>query len=372
LGRVHCSSEKTFIEYLGIMSYVIQGIQHMGIAVSDMDASLKLYRQLFGLDIPFFDAVAAAPLMDSHCKGETIVKRASMVLNHQGGCAVEVVSPTSFTPRGPIFELQQGDLGIGSTMVKTRDIRAMHDHARGILPESCDKDIVIDPLGRLTFFLRDFDKNLFQILESDSSFINNGHPSGGILGGTIGVSNMAKSFKLYKDILGYDEVLYDKEGVFEDWAHLNGGEQKYRRVLLTQSNQGTGGFAQMMGRTYIELVVALERKGRFIFEDRIWADTGIAHLGFDVRGMKELGGELDKVGFGFRCDTADALSMGDHTSVHCTYIDDPDGCWIELIEVHKIPILEKLGVFLNVQKRAPSKPLPKWMLYALKFNRIKD
>ena len=35
------------------MSYVIQGIQHMGIAVSDMDASLKLYRKLFGLDIPF-------------------------------------------------------------------------------------------------------------------------------------------------------------------------------------------------------------------------------------------------------------------------------------------------------------------------------
>ena len=46
--------------------YTIQGIQHMGIAVSDMDASLKLYRKLFGLDIPFFDAVAAAPLMDSH------------------------------------------------------------------------------------------------------------------------------------------------------------------------------------------------------------------------------------------------------------------------------------------------------------------
>ena len=63
----------------------------MGIAVSDMDASLKLYRELFGLDIPFFDAIAAAPLMDSHCNGETIVKRASMVLNHQGGCVTYFV-----------------------------------------------------------------------------------------------------------------------------------------------------------------------------------------------------------------------------------------------------------------------------------------
>ena len=44
------------------MSYVIQGIQHVGIAVSDMDKSLKLYRKLFGLDIPFFDAVRCSSI----------------------------------------------------------------------------------------------------------------------------------------------------------------------------------------------------------------------------------------------------------------------------------------------------------------------
>ena len=98
-----------------------------------MDKSLKLYRKLFGLNVPFFDAVAAAPLMDSHCGGETITKRASMVLNHQGGCSVEVISPTSFTPRGPVFDLAIGDLGIGCTTVKTPDIRKMHEHAREIL-----------------------------------------------------------------------------------------------------------------------------------------------------------------------------------------------------------------------------------------------
>ena len=42
-----------------------------------------------------------------------------------------------------------------------------------------------------------------------------------------------------------------------------------------------------------------------------------------------------------------------------------------MIEVYKIPIIEKLGLFLNVEKRKPSQPLPSWMLKALKFTRVK-
>jgi hypothetical protein len=60
------------------------------------------------------------------------------------------------------------------------------------------------------------------------------------------------------------------------------------------------------------------------------------------------------------------------TKVHCTYIDDKDGTLIELIEVYKVPIVEKWGVFLNVEKRDPLKPLPNFMLNALRFSRIKD
>ena len=87
--------------------------------------------------------------------------------------------------------------------------------------------------------------------------------------------------------------------------------------------------------------------------------------------MNDLGNRLADSGFPFRCDTADAIGMGE-TKVHCVYIDDPDECWLELIEVHKIPILEKWGLFLNVQKRGADEPLPKWMLKALRFSRIKD
>ena len=49
-----------------------------------------------------------------------------------------------------------------------------------------------------------------------------------------------------------------------------------------------------------------------------------------------------------------------------------DGTLIEMIEVYKIPIIEKLGLYLNVEKRPATQPLPNWMLKAMKFSRVKD
>jgi catechol 2,3-dioxygenase-like lactoylglutathione lyase family enzyme len=228
-----------------------------------------------------------------------------------------------------------------------------------------------DPNGNETFYLKDSDGLMFQFVKGDHWFTNNKHHSGGIKGCSIGVSDIDTSLKLYSDILGYDKVVYDETGVFNDWKGLPGGEERYRRVLLTPSQNPGGGFAKIQGQTAIELIQALDRKPRWIFQDRIWADTGFVHLGFDVRGMTALGEQLETYGFGFTCDSNDALDMG-NTKVHCTYIDDPDQTWIEMIEVYKVPIVEKWGLFLNVEKRDPAKPFPDLMLKALKFSRIKD
>jgi catechol 2,3-dioxygenase-like lactoylglutathione lyase family enzyme len=354
-----------------IDAFRIQGMQHIGVATRDMDKSLKLYRKLFGMDVPFFDSVQDAPLMDSHTRGKTISKRASMVLNLQGGCAFEVLRAESFEPKAAGWQVGIGDLGITTVQIKTRNISRMHAHARSLLGDDCDVHITSTPWGEDTFYLKDCDGNLFQILQAKDWFDNNGHPSGGVLGCSIGVSDMQKSLALYADALGFDEVLFDETRAFEDWQHLQNGEQSYRRVRIAQSAPGAGGFGKLTGKTYIELIQAQDRPGKFIFEDRIWCDLGFAHLGFDVRGMEALGTDLAKRGVPFRCDTADAIGMGE-TKVHCTYIDDPDECWLEMIEVQKVPIIEKWGLFLDVQKRGQDEPLPRWMLKSLRFSRVKD
>lgn len=338
--------------------------------MSDMDMALRFYRKFFGLDIPFFDSIQPAPLMDIYTRNTTITKRASMVMNLQGGCAIEVIRPTSFEPVKAIRPVHVGDLGVFITQVKCKSLAASHrfcneQGASGVT------SIQTDPNGRETFYIQDLDGNRWQFLQGDSWYTDSGHHSGGVIGCTTGVSNMDNALKLYAELLGFDEVIYDKTASFTDWRELPSGDQRFRRVLLSQSNQPGGGFARVTGKTYIELVQALERSPNYIFEDRIWGDTGFAHIGFDVKGMKALGIDLAAAGYGFTCDSSNALSMG-NTKVHCTYIQDADRTLIEMIEVYKVPIMEKWGVFLNVEKRDPLKPLPDFMLKALRFSRIKD
>jgi hypothetical protein len=43
-----------------------------------------------------------------------------------------------------------------------------------------------------------------------------------------------------------------------------------------------------------------------------------------------------------------------------------------MVETHKLPILKKIGWFLDIQKRKHQKPLPDWMLKMMGLNRVKN
>ncbi len=76
-------------------------------------------------------------------------------------------------------------------------------------------------------------------------------------------------------------------------------------------------------------------------------------------------------GYAFTVDSANSFDMGEAAG-HFTYIADPDGALIEFVETHKIPIMKKIGWYLDLRKRDPEKSLPKWLLLALGLNRKKD
>ncbi|MEM6644224.1 MAG: VOC family protein [Bacteroidota bacterium] len=353
------------------MDYVIHGIQHVGVAVPEHEKAWKWYRKYFGLDVPFFNDEANADLMTIYTGDKVISKRAAMVLNLKGGAAMEVICPSTFKARHAEVDHQLGDLGIYIGWLKSPDVAKSLEFMKEGGVELLS-DLVKMPNGWDTFYFKDLNGLIYQVVPEERFYTQTALPNGGMAGCSVGVSDMQKAIDFYA-LLGYDKILNDGTDIFDDWKAIPGGDSEMRRVLLSQQNRSGGGFSDLIGATYIELVQ--DTSGRIpikIFADRYWGDIGFAHLGFDVRNMSAIGDALEKAGHGFTCDTKNVLSMGESTKVHCTYTEDPDGTLIELIEVYKIPILEKFGIYLNVEKRPYDKPHPSLMLKALKFIRVKD
>jgi catechol 2,3-dioxygenase-like lactoylglutathione lyase family enzyme len=262
-----------------------------------------------------------------------------------------------------------GDLGFFCARIKTIDVKGTYDFlkSKGV---NLVSGFTKDPGGNETFYLRDPWGNLFQIVKSDSWFGKGFRLTGGQAGCMIGVSDMEKSKKFYADILGYDTVLYESEGVFEDLNNLPSGNQRVHRVLLKHSKPRRGAFSRLLGSSEIELIKVYDRIPRKIFENRYWGDCGFIHLCFDITNQPAMKKLCAEKGYPYTVDSGPSFDMGEAAG-HFSYIEDPDGALIEFVETRRIPILKNLGWYLDLKKRDATKPLPDWMLKALKFSRVK-
>ncbi len=354
------------------MEKVISGIQQIGIGNPNVEESTGWYKNYFGMDIKVFDDAAIADLMLPYTGGQPHERRAILTLSMRGGGGFEIWQYTSRTPVAPDFGIQMGDLGINCAKIKSIDVEETYEQFNGAglnVLTSLRKN----PVGDLNFFVEDLNGNIFNVVKGLGWFKKNEpKTTGGVSGAIIGSTDIDKSRTLYSDILGYDEVVYDESGTFEDFEGLPAGDQKYRRVLLRHSKPREGAFVKLFGPTEIELVQCLDgrRKPKLIFENRFWGDLGFIHLCFDVQGMDTLKEECEAAGFKFTVDSADSFDMGEAAG-RFTYIEDPDGTLIEFVETHKVPIAKKLGLFIDMTKRDPKKSLPTWMLRAFAVNRMK-
>lgn len=348
---------------------IIVGIQQMGIGLKDAKTAWRWYRKIFGMDISVLEDTATAKLMLHYTNGQQCDRYAAIALNMEGGGGFEIWQHTGIEPQAPIFDVQLGDTGIFICKMKTRDIASAFKRHQDMEVELIS-DMLIDPKGLKHYYLKDPYNNIFEVVEEPNYFMKQTSVTGGVSGAVIGVSDIEAAMKVYSDILEYSMVVYDKTDVFEDYANLPGGKERYRRVLLKHSPR-KGPFSKIFGPTQIELVQAIDRKPRKIFEKRIWGELGYIHLCFDVVGMDKLQKECEAAGFPFTVDSANSFDMGSAAG-HFTYISDPDGTPIEFVETHKLPIVEKLGWYLDLRKRNPEKPLPDWILKSLRFSRVKD
>ena len=351
----------------------INGIQQLGVGVEDVQVAWKWYREHFAMDICMFEEEATAELMLAHTDGKPRKRHAVLALNMRGGGGFEIWQHTGKKPKLPDFEIQLGDLGISIGKIKANDIEAAYNRFKesglDLLTE-----ITKDPVGNDHFYLKDIFGNMWEVKNEVSVFRKKEKSvSGGVFGVVIGVKDIEESLKIYQDVLEYDEVVYDETDIFEDFKGLPGGNNKYRRVLLKHSDVKNGAFSPFFGRSVIELVQVIDREPVDIFKERIWGDPGFIHLCFDINNIDSFREKVKGIGYPFTVDSARALETFDmgEAAGSFAYIQAPEGTLIEFVETHKIPLVEKIGWYLDFRKRG-NHPLPNWMLKLFKYKRVKD
>lgn len=352
------------------MAKKICGIQQIGFGIPNVDEAWKWYIDNFGMDVPIFRESAEAKLMIRYTGNEVHARDAALAMNFQGGGGAEIWQFTSRTPQKADFNFEVGDLGIYSAVFKSKNVKAAYENfkKRGV---NILGELSKDPQGNDVFFVQDPYGMIHTVSYGVDWFTSGNHVTGGITGAILGTSDIDKILPLYQEVLGYDKLVYDKSGEFEDLAQLPGGKgRQFRRVLLTVSKKPQGGFSNLLGTTRIELIQALNYDGKKMFKDRFWGDIGFIHLCFDVQDMNDLRKSCENAGYPFTVDSANSFDMGEAAG-HFSYIEDHDGTLIEFVETHKIPILKKIGWYLDLRKRNPEKPVPAWMLKTLSLNRVK-
>lgn len=353
---------------------IISGIQQIGVGVKNLQEAWGWYKKYFGIDIRVLEDTDPAEFMLPYTGNKPREKHAAIALNMQGGAGFEIWNHTSFVPKGPDFEVQIGDLGIYAAKIKCKNTEETYNWFKkeklNIIGELFDVE------GQKQFFIKDPFGNIFHMVPGDSWYRDENKLTGGGYGAIIGCSDISKSIDFYSSIIGYDTVVYDKTGTFEDLAVLPGGKSELRRVLLRHSKKRQGPFSEFFNESEIELVEVKGREPKKIFENRFWGELGFIHLCFDIQGMDNLRELCKDKGYPFTVDTGaifkdKSFDMGKAAGLFA-YNEDPDGTLIEYVETHKLPISKKLGLYINLKKRNPLKPLPKWLLGSLRFMKAND
>lgn len=348
---------------------IIYGIQQVGVGVVDVNAAMKWYATHLGADVLVFEDHEEATYMAPYMGGKARKKSAALIMNLYGGAGYEVWQHTGRKPLAPEQQILVGDLGINFISIKSKDAHRSFDllKAKGVKIVSA---VSKAPDGQLSFFIEDPYGNIIQVKEFLSWFSHKKTNVGGIYSCILGVSDIDKTSILFSDILGYNEVVYDETGYFDDLASLEGGKQKMRRLLLKTKYAPTGGFSELLGESQIELIQVIDRSPKKIFEGRYWGDLGYIHLCFDMKNMPALVKECKEKGFPFSILSNPNFDMGDANG-DWGYLEDPDGTLIEFVQVNRIPILKKLNWYINLRNRDPKKPLPRLLVKAMKLNKVK-
>jgi catechol 2,3-dioxygenase-like lactoylglutathione lyase family enzyme len=320
----------TFKHYQTVREfYMISGLQHVAIGVSDIDRSLLFYREILGFKNVLLD-VTYRDLTMGQVIGRSVGVRIIMLENDLGGGAIKLVKllPHHEDHMGHKSRLissgrRWGDAGHLEVAVEVSDVERTYAEFKkkrlefALSPQHWH---IPDKLGATYFYLRDPDGVLVEVIDGPrkkefadfSGVFALNHTA-------IGVTNMKRSLAFYSGILGF-EVLIDVEGTWPGEEVIVGESIEQRIVMLGSPNGGAR----------IELIeILFPNQSKPIPPEKRWGDIGVMEAALEVKDIDKVYKKLSDQGVQFLCP----ISNIPETPIRYVFIRDPDDSEIGLYEI---------------------------------------
>jgi len=309
-------------------------LQHVGMGVSDAAASYAFYRYRLGFNLKLVDWRGKNEEFNPFI-GELAEVHIIMAINSRKGGAIELIELISLpTCRNGD---RWGDIGYLSSGYRAENLAmlARHLERSGVSFKVPIQSIQLTDGRRREFaFLRDPDGNILELIDTHPG-VSRRPAVSGLMQITIGVRDLDRAICFYRDILGYDKVLFESSGRASALDPLFRGKLNQREVLLGRSSSLGGLFVSPDGGT-LRLVQALDYEGKQLSEGRPWGYPGLQmECCYEVRDIRSAVEKLkaDKQEI-FRPPTYLNLGSGSHG--YFAFVKDPDGNLVEFVEVTRV------------------------------------
>lgn len=217
-----------------------RGVHHIGVGVSDMSTALEFYSNVLGFSEVLFDYSGPLPGMERVTGKANLNARVVMLANpRMGNFGIGMLKLVQLLPPYSPEPLPEG---IGWGEIGVAEICLQVYKAEEILKELVESKgckLAMDIVEFPSRFSDTEKTKLFYVLDPDGGKVEFIEKTGlgneprimGVYHVGFGVSDIKKSVEFYKN-LGFTELMWDFQGVFEPMNKWHGKPQEMKIVML--------------------------------------------------------------------------------------------------------------------------------------------
>jgi len=311
---------------------MFEGVNYVGIGVSDMDRSLKFYGELLGFTEVVFDYTGSLPGMDKVTGKSETKARVVMLKNQNTGPLglgmiklVHLLSPDKPEPCTVVDSTLWGDIGIAevcfNARVSSEKVFAELLLEKGVKATLTPGSGCFPPYQTVAHYayMRDPDNGLLEFIDWEMCKTLGTEPAvEGVNHVGFGVSNMENTLQFYRE-LGFRELIFDFSGGLPTMATMFPPKPPKMMISMVGNYHGA----------WLEPIQLLPPYKPTAFE-KGWGHLGAMEFSVGVSNIEKAYEELQKKGIEFLSPPQTIeVSSGQWKYV---YVAEPDNLYVSLTE----------------------------------------